>query len=163
MQMTADLGIGANMGVESAASLCNVLQRELKSNPNRHPSQEELSAMFTEYQNDRFDRAKAFVDLSGAVTRMNSYQSLFGRFFVSYLAPYFNEKQFWKFAEGFAKGPKLNYAPSQTLNDDAEGWKLANKGEEKKASTGWLTYVLLTSTIGITVAYVAKARLSSFS
>ncbi|CAO2657389.1 Nn.00g035150.m01.CDS01 [Neocucurbitaria sp. VM-36] len=151
-KMTADLGIGANIAIESAVTLCNILQRELKSDPNRHPSQSELSAMFAEYQEDRYERAKAFVELSGKATRMHSYQTLFGRYFVGYVAPFLTTMQMWKFAEAFSKAPKLNYAPVRTINENAEGWKLAKKSEDK-VSTGWLTYVLLTSTVGVAIAY----------
>ena len=156
--MTADLGIGANIAIESAVSLCNILQRELKSDPNRHPSQSELAAMFAEYQKDRFERAKAFVEISGKATRMHSYQTLFDRYFVGYVAPYLANTQMWKFAESFAKAPKLNYAPLHKINENSAGWKLAKKSEDK-VSAGWLTYVLLTSTIGVTIAYIATAGL----
>ncbi|KAH7402633.1 hypothetical protein BKA66DRAFT_404647 [Pyrenochaeta sp. MPI-SDFR-AT-0127] len=162
-KMTADLGIGANIAMEAAASLCNILHRELNADRNRHPSKSELSSMFAEYQKDRFARAEAFVDLSGKVTRMHSFQTLFGRFFVSYIGPYLNKTQIWKLAESFSGTPKLNYVPVRTINENSVGWKLAEKKKEQKkknkGSAGWLTYVLLTSTIGVTIAYVARSGL----
>ncbi|KAF1841758.1 FAD/NAD(P)-binding domain-containing protein [Cucurbitaria berberidis CBS 394.84] len=159
-KMTADLGIGANIAIESAVSLCNILHREIKSDPNRHPSKSELSAWFNEYQEDRFNRTKEFVDLSGKVTRMNSYQTLFGRYFLTYVAQYLSEIQLWKFAESFAVAPKLNYAPVRTINEDTVGWRLAKKKGDK-ASVRWLTYVLVTSTVSVTIAIVARNFLYS--
>jgi FAD dependent monooxygenase len=163
--MTADLGMGANIAVESAVILCNIINRELKSNPNRHPSKSDIDAMFAEYQKKRFDRAKTWVDLSGKITRWNSYQSYFGRFFVGYISPLFNDVNIEKMALHFAKAPKLDYAPLRTVNEQTEGWQFAKKDEDEKkkkkkqVSTGWMSYVLLTSTVGIAVAYVMTAGL----
>ena len=158
-QMTADLGVGASMGLESAVRLCNILHRELKSDRTRHPSMSELSTMFAEYQEESFQRSKAFVELSGKVTRMHTYQTLFARFFVGYVSPYLNNIRVQKFAEAFGKSPKLDYAPVRTMNESADGWKLAEKKDEENKGAGWLTYVVLTSTIGVTVAYMARQGL----
>lgn len=155
--MTADLGIGANLGIEAAVSLCNILHRELKSDSNRHPSTSELSAMFTEYQNDRYDRAKSFVELSGKATRMHTWQGTFNKFFICYVAPYFNAARVRLLAAALAIAPKLDFAPLHILNENTDGWKLSKK--EAKAGAGWMTYVLLTSTIGIAVAYATKQGL----
>lgn len=161
LQMTAELGMGANIAIESAVSLCNILHRELNADPNRHPSKSELSAMFAEYQKSRFARAKAFVDLSGKVTRMHSFQSLFNKYFVLYIARYLENFQLGKLAESFSDTPKLDYVPVRTINENSVGWKLAEKKRKQKNNTGagWLTYAILTSTIGITIAYVATMGL----
>lgn len=96
--MTADLGTGANIAIESAVVLANILNRELKTNPTHHPTQSELSVLFAEYQHDRFDRAKAYIELSGKVTRVHSYNTRFERFFVSHIAPCLMAMQVEKFA-----------------------------------------------------------------
>ena len=154
--MTTDLGLGANIALESVVSFCNVLQRELKSDRTRHFSQSELSALFQEYQTDRYERAKNFVELSGKITRATAYQTSFGKFFIRYMAPLMRTMQVQKFIEEFAKAPKLNYAPVQTLNENAKGWKAA----ERKPGAPWLAYVLVTSTVGVTLAYLMRGNLS---
>jgi hypothetical protein len=57
------------------------------------------------------------------------------------------------FIEGFAKGPKLDYVPTRTINVDAEGWKIKEKG------TPWVVYVLLTSAVAVGATYVISSRL----
>jgi FAD dependent monooxygenase len=65
-QMTADIGMGANMAIESAATLCNLLQASHSSHPaTYHPSAAALSALFTTYQSKRYERAKTFMEISG--------------------------------------------------------------------------------------------------
>jgi FAD dependent monooxygenase len=155
--MTADLAIGANMAVESAVYLCNILHRELKANPNRRMSTSELSDLFAEYQNGRFGRAKAFATLSGQATRRHTYQTYLGRFYIGYIAPYLMSIHTQKMAESFVQSPKLDYAPVRTINENAEGWHLG-KQKEKEAKVGLVPYVLLTSMVGATIAYLAMAK-----
>ncbi|KAL6705827.1 hypothetical protein ACN47E_006287 [Coniothyrium glycines] len=159
-KMTADLGMGANLAVESAVTLCNILHREVKSNPNRHFSVDELDKLFAEYQKARFDRCSAYVDLSGKVTRMRAWNTYFGRFMISYVAPLINHSRMMDFAKSLAQAPKLDYVPVQTINEDAEGWKLADKTKKDDAvSSTWLAYVVLTSTVGVSLAYAASTGL----
>jgi FAD dependent monooxygenase len=155
-KMTADIGIGANMAIESAVTLCNVLQAHLSQHQdNYHPSQSELADLFAKYQDKRFVRAKTFMDLSGKVTRMRSFQSAWKRFFIMYIATtgWMQRMQSKGFIEGFAKGPKLNYAPTRTINLDAEGWKIEEKG------TPWVVYALVTSAVAVGATYVISSRL----
>ena len=156
--MTADLGIGANLVVESVVTLCNILHRELKSNPNRHFDTTELKTLFQEYQNERYERMSKYVELSGQVTRMRAYTTLFGRIMVSYVAPLMMKGRTMKFAESLAQAPKLDYVPTRTINENAAGWKLANK-KDGSTSSSWLVYVVLTSTVGLSIAYAASAGL----
>jgi FAD dependent monooxygenase len=147
--MTADLGFGANAGIEDAASLCNILYRELAANRDRHPDSRELSSMFAEFQTARYERVKSLVELSGKTTRMHTYDSFFGRVFVSYLAPYLTKYQVMKFAKLLAEAPKLDYVPVRTINEDAKGWKLAGKSHGT-----WLPTGLVYAAVGVTMAYV---------
>lgn len=137
--MTADLGIGANIAIEDVAVLCNILHRELKPNRTRRPTRDAIASMFAEYQQIRYDRAKTFTELSGKATRMNSYDTLLGRFFATYVAPMLYEVQVTKFATAWAKAPKLDYVPVRTIDESAPGWLLA-KEVERKSSTPWLLY-----------------------
>ncbi|KAL1796520.1 hypothetical protein ACET3X_005060 [Alternaria dauci] len=142
-KMTADIGMGANMAIESAVYLCNILHREFGATPTRNTNNAELAALFTEYQAGRHERASAFVRTSGQVTRMNSYQTYLGRLFVGYLAPYILPLQRKATARTLAKGPKVEYAPTRTINESAEGWHL-DENKEKEKKDGWLKYVFLT-------------------
>jgi FAD dependent monooxygenase len=154
--MTADLGIGANMAIESAVTLCNLLQASHSSHPaSHHPSACDLSALFTTYQSKRYVRAKAFMELSGAITRMRSYQSLWKRFFITRIAtlPFVQSMQVGRMMQGFAKGPKLEYAPTRTINMEAEGWKI-----QKQEGHKWVTYAVVTAGVGVAVAYAVVSK-----
>lgn len=151
--MTADLGVGANIAIEDAIALSNILHRELKANRNRHPTKTEIASMFAEYQKERWNRAKAFTDLSGKATRANSYDTLFGRVFTTYISPLLSDIQVVKLATAWAKAPKLDYVPVQTINENAPGWLLAKK-EEKTSTNKWLVY----ASIGAVVTGLAVFR-----
>lgn len=137
--MTADLGLGANIAVEDAVVLCNILHRELSANRNRHPTSAELSSLFSEYQNKRYERAKSFADASGKVTRAHSYNTVLGRLFATRISPFLYETQVKQLATAWAKAPKLNYVPMRTIDETAPGWLLADK-KEGAASSTWLVY-----------------------
>ena len=137
--MTADLVIGANIAIEDATVLCNILHRELMVDRNRHPTKAEIATIFAEYQKNRYERAKAFTDLSGKATRANSYDTLFGRVYATRIASLLHNAQVKKLATTFAKAPKLDYVPVQTIDESAEGWLLAKK-EEKASTTPWIVY-----------------------
>ncbi|KAF4548583.1 FAD-binding domain-containing protein 25 [Elsinoe fawcettii] len=157
-KMTADLGLGANIAIEGAVTLCNILNRETKSDKTRHFSQSELSNLFKEYQKARFLRAKAFTDLSGKATRANSYQTYFGRFMAAYLNPWMASIQLQKLSEAFAKGPKLDYVPTRTINEDADGWKLAEKSQNAAGSSS-TRYVVAAASIGFALSFMFMRRL----
>lgn len=159
-KMTADLGMGANMAIESATVLVNLLQHASSQTENYHPSQTELDTLFSRYQSKRFERAKRFVSISGSVTRMRSYQSLWGRFFIGYIAtlPFMQRFQARKMMEGMAKAPKLEYVGTRTINEEAEGWQLGKKKEEKGGNGGWVAFVLVTSVVGFAVSYAAMVK-----
>lgn len=150
--MTADLGIGTNIAIEDAAVLCNILHRELKADRIRHPTGLEITSMFAEYQKKRWARAKVFTDLSGQATRMHPYDTVFGRVMASYIAPYISKIRTAKFAESMAKAPKLDYAPVQTIDENAPGWLLAIE-EVRPLSTWWLVLAGLSAVmIGLAVS-----------
>ncbi|KAH8696854.1 hypothetical protein GQ44DRAFT_718904 [Phaeosphaeriaceae sp. PMI808] len=158
-KMTTDIGMGANMGIESAAVICNVLQQALASNPHSHPSTSEVSALFQEYQSKRHNRAKEFVELSGLVTRMRSWQSRWQRFLITRIAmiPMFQMTQAKQFIRRVGKSPKLKYAPTRTINEKAEGWEKSKNEHDTKAA--WAAYVLLTSAMAVGLSYAVVLNL----
>jgi FAD dependent monooxygenase len=137
VQMTADLGAGANIAIEDAVVLCNILHRELEKDRNRHPSKAQITSILAEYQKERFSRAKLFTELSGKVTRAHSYDTLIGKLLATRIGPMMYETQLLKLATEWAKAPKLDYVPVRTIDENAPGWLLA-RGEEKSLSRSWL-------------------------
>jgi FAD dependent monooxygenase len=156
--MTADLGMGANIAIESAVYLCNILHREFASDSTRHISTPDLTAVFAEYQAGRHERAIDYVETSGKLTRMNSYQTYFDRLFWPYILKYIAPFQSAGLAESLADGPKLDYAPTRTIDEGAEGWHLG-KGKKKEEKGSWSMYLVLISLVGITAAYLVTREL----
>lgn len=148
------------MAIESAVTLCNILQRETKDNLNRHFTIPELSKLFVEYQKKRHERVSIFKKLSGDALRMRSFETFWKKIFVSRIAtiPAFKTFQSGKMFEGMAMAPKLNYVPTCTINEDAPGWKLSKETPRGTSSAGWLSYLLLTSAVGIVITYAAVNR-----
>lgn len=145
------------MAIESAVTLCNILHRETKDNLNRHFTIPELSKLFAEYQEKRHERVSIFKKMSGDVLRMRSFETFWKKIFVSRIAtiPAFKNFQSGKMFEGMAMAPKLDYVPTRTINENAPGWKLGEKKPQESSNAGWLSYVLLTSVVGVAISYAA--------
>jgi len=89
---------------------------------------------------------------------MNSYQSRFNYFFAGYLHKYIVPSQKAGLIESLSVAPKLDYAPTRTIDESAEGWHWMEKQEMKKGKKGgWFKYMVLTSVVGVTAAYMARA------
>jgi FAD dependent monooxygenase len=150
-KMTADLGIGANIAIESAISLCNLLHRASAQSDPLTPSA--LFTLFTQYQTQRYPRAKLFVQLSGEVTRMRSYETPWQKFFISRLAPWFENVQVDGFVKSVKEAPKLEYVGCRTINEGAVGWIAS---EETKG--GWTKWVVGSVVVVAGVAWVVGER-----
>jgi len=156
IKMTADLGIGANIAIESAVTLCNLLQKSIHS-PTHHPTAAELAALFSAYQAKRHKRAKAFVDLCGRVTRMRSYAGFWSYFFLTRIAtlPWMVAYQTDRFVDAWSEAPKLEYVGTRTINEDAEGWTRNNK---VKSGNALMVYMVVTAVVGVGMWYAARLR-----
>lgn len=150
--------MGANIAIESAIYLANILYREFGSRPTRRISTPDLNALFAEYQAGRHERASKYVALSGNVTRAHAYQTYFGRFFSGYVARYMAPMHKKGLAKSLALAPKLSYVPTRTIDEGAEGWQLAL--ETRDEPRAWLIYVVLTSIVGVIAAYCVRTGLS---
>jgi FAD dependent monooxygenase len=161
VQMTADLGIGANMAIESAVVLCNLLQKTLSTDANKHPTPAQLSALFAQYQSKRYIRVKTFMNLSGNITRMRSYASFWGRLFITRIAtlPWMQTYQSSRFLKACSMAPKLEYVGTRTINEDAVGWKLGEKKEKEGGGNAWVMYAIATSVVGMGM-YAMMLRLA---
>ncbi|KAF1838730.1 FAD/NAD(P)-binding domain-containing protein [Decorospora gaudefroyi] len=126
-KMTADLGMGANIAIESAIHLANLLHRQLSPNKQQHPPASTLHTLFAQYQKERYKRASIFADLSGKTTRMHAYQSLLGRIYAGYLEPLLAPYQLRSFAESFGAAPKLDFVPLSVVDEGAEGWAMGRR------------------------------------
>ena len=152
--MTADLGIGASIAIESATTLCNLLHRMVSSSDDAdfHPTPAQISALFSAYQAKRHERAKAFVQLSGRMTRIRSYAGFWSYFFLTRIAtlPWMRTYQTNKFVKAFGAAPKLEYVATRTINEDAKGWE---RGEAKGRANARMVYVVVTSVVGVGMWY----------
>ncbi|KAL2255542.1 hypothetical protein VTK26DRAFT_3160 [Humicola hyalothermophila] len=90
---TPNLGLGGNIGIESAAVLANGIKRLADNHvaTGRKPSQGEIERMLTEYQKERQVRAAAAVDASGALARAQNIHGPIANFFVHFVMPRMTE------------------------------------------------------------------------
>jgi FAD dependent monooxygenase len=157
--MTVDLGMGANMGIESAVSLANALHRAVTQQSSNDPlTTAALSSLFEQYQSERYPRAKQFVHLSSGITRMRSYETWWKKIVISRIStlPFVDRVQGKDFIALLAKGPKLEYAKTRTINDNAAGWKVME--EEGTGKAAWVVYGIVTSVVAVGVTYLAATK-----
>ncbi|KAH7405624.1 hypothetical protein DE146DRAFT_608478 [Phaeosphaeria sp. MPI-PUGE-AT-0046c] len=156
-KMTADIGMGANMAIESAAVLANVLQRAVAGSfrQSYHPTQPELSALFADYQSQRYIRVKQIMKLSGSTTRMRSYQSIWKRIWISHIAtlPIMQKMVVKRMVASFANAPKLEYVKTRTINQHARGWRIEPENQKQVTSNVRFLYLLLLLLSGIAISY----------
>jgi FAD dependent monooxygenase len=159
--MTADLAMGANTAIESAITLCNLLHHAVTSpSPQSDLSQplssQSLTSLFTQYQTTRHPRAQSFVQLSGEVTRMRTYDTPWKKFFISHIAPWLENVQVKQFAASLRETPKLDYVDVRTINEGAVGWKAEEKAGGGTRWSWWMASAVMA--VGVGVAYVVGAR-----
>jgi 2-polyprenyl-6-methoxyphenol hydroxylase-like FAD-dependent oxidoreductase len=113
-KMTSNLGFGFNTGLESAASLTNHLVHTLSKDGNhdQHPDLVDLEHTFSQYQAQRFGRAKLFHDLTNFYTRVAAWDNFVFRclsvFAMKLLPDSIFVGQFSKLVKG---GLKLEFIP----------------------------------------------------
>jgi FAD dependent monooxygenase len=124
LQMTPDLGFGANLAIESAISLANILHREIASDRNRHFTKSEVSKLLEEYQKTQYDKAKGLVEFSGQVTRTHSQETAKEEEIVRNVLPQAAPATLERFTNIVRSAPKLDYVQNTLINEAARGWTM---------------------------------------
>ncbi|KAK0662145.1 hypothetical protein QBC41DRAFT_235292 [Cercophora samala] len=112
---TPNLGVGGNIGIESAATLANGIKQLAdkcsRTGQLRRPSPDDIQKMLAEYQQEREIRAAAVVDASGFLTQAHCMQTAYHQFFVNWMLPNFGELIAELFHHVMIGATKLDFLP----------------------------------------------------
>ena len=125
--MTPDLGFGANLAMENAVGLANILHRELAANLKRHLTRAEAEEILQEYQDSRYKRSKALVELSGQFTRINSQETRKEESIVRDIIPKTIPQALDRMTGIVRAAAKLDYVGNRLINENAKGWGIGVK------------------------------------
>nr|WGJ63577.1 FAD-dependent monooxygenase [Aspergillus striatus] len=87
-KMTPNLGQGANMAIEDAASLASLLNNLLDGGDGQRLTREGIEAMLRQYRDSRYSRVRAVYNTSRFLVRFQARNGLFNTLFGRYYAPY---------------------------------------------------------------------------
>ncbi|KAH6855970.1 hypothetical protein B0I37DRAFT_395815 [Chaetomium sp. MPI-CAGE-AT-0009] len=109
---TPNLGVGGNSAIESAAALANGIKllADKWNAAGRRPTQHDIEAMLTTYQNGRELRAGAVVDASGLLARSHNMHGL-SSYLVRLLLPYMSEFVPELMGNAIIGATKIDYLP----------------------------------------------------
>ncbi|KAK4176461.1 Neuroligin-4, X-linked [Triangularia setosa] len=111
---TPNLGVGANLGIESAATLANGIKKladKCARTRQLVPSMDDVQKLLADYQQEREIRAAAAVDASGFLTQAHCMQTPYHRFFVHWMLPNFGELIAELFHHAMIGATKIDYLP----------------------------------------------------
>lgn len=133
-KLTINLAFGGNSALESTAAFVNLLHREVKAHPDRKMSQETISTIFEEYQNQRKPRMKKVLNLAYQMTRLQAWDGWFMKFIQRWIIPLVGDgKVADHFAELVKGGHRLDFVP---VPPHREGWIPFNDEKEEVPGTG---------------------------
>ncbi|KAK2749197.1 putative secondary metabolism biosynthetic enzyme [Myotisia sp. PD_48] len=133
-KMTPNIAFGANSALESVASLCNEINRVVKSHPKGTPTRAELNAGFQKYQRTRTPRVKKIFDLAAMMTRLQAWDGWLLKFVMRYIVPLVGDN---RVADQFAKvikgAVKLDYVPLGNVPRGSVKWEdnSGNRGQSE--------------------------------
>jgi hypothetical protein len=115
LQFTPNIALGGISGMESAATLANLLRTKLLAQPSgtlAHLTQHEISDVFQAYQKERIDRTQRIAWLSTFITRVHACKNIAFRGIARYVFPLATDSMVAAiFSEHIRKGVKLDYVP----------------------------------------------------
>lgn len=110
LQVTPNIALGGNSGIESVAVLCNHLQRLLQEGGAAKPTAAALDAVFAAYQAERLKRMQDILAVSSLITKVQAWDTRWHRFMATWLLPLQADRTTAdQMSEIIRKGPKLEY------------------------------------------------------
>ncbi|RAK89719.1 FAD/NAD(P)-binding domain-containing protein [Aspergillus costaricaensis CBS 115574] len=110
-KMTPDAGLGGGCGIEDAIVLTNLLKDEMEKKGVVQLDETQIENCFLAYEDQRKDRVKILLKLSGRCTRQRSSGSLVQLLIGQLLLP-LRQKFMWQaMSEIVAAGPSLTVSP----------------------------------------------------
>jgi hypothetical protein len=141
-QVTPNIALGGNSGIESVVVLCNHLQRLLQEGgaSGTKPTDAALHAAFAAYQGERLKRMQDILAISSLITKVQAWDTPWHRFMATWLLPLQADRTTAdQMSEIIKKGPKLEYVESKgfyTGRVPFDDEKAAGRGKGLKAAAG---------------------------
>lgn len=121
-QVTPNIALGGNSGMESIVVLCNHLHRAVKDNGK--PSNATIHNIFAAYQAERHDRMKQIMELSSLITKVQAWDTLWHRFLSTCMLPLQPDRATAdQIGDIISKAPKLDYVSTRGFPSGRMQWK----------------------------------------
>lgn len=122
-QITPNIALGGNTGMESVASLVNLINKAVKSHSEGKPSKAVLSAIFQEYQEQRIPRTRKIMKFANMITRVQAWDGIWMKFRALWVLPYQSEQKLAQdLADIIKGGVKLDFVPIEEYRNRKTRW-----------------------------------------
>ena len=141
-QMTPNMALGGNSGIESVVVLTNHLRRMPEQQRGGRIGKTSLDTTLQAYQDERLPRMRRIMEFSSLISRVQAWDNVFLKWLSIYFLPYLPERKLADYlGEIIREAPKLDCVPVGPWNKSRLEWEDTKVEEAKKA--GWLQYAQL--------------------
>lgn len=137
-KMTPNIGQGANMAIEDAAALTNLLQDMKKSGVSSSPTDSHIQMLLHQYRTIRYERVKSIYRSSRFLVRLQARDGLLNLLLSRYYAPYAGDLPADMASKTIADGVMCDFLPHPKRS--GRGWQTYRK---KSPSWGWWAQAIL--------------------
>lgn len=158
--MTPNIGQGANMAIEDAAVLTNLLRRLLIENPiTRRISDDQVDTLLRQYRNIRYDRTNSIYRSSRFLVRFQARDDLLKTLFGRYYAPYAGDLPADMASKTIAGGEMCDFLPAPKHCGD--GWEKYKPNGKRWSGIQMALFVLMFAILYKWVGQELRVSISS--
>ena len=129
-QITPNIALGGNSGMESVVVLTNLLNRTLKEHQGGRLSRATINAVFHEYQEIRLPRMRHIMNFSSLVSRTQGWDNWLLKATSIYIMPYLPQRKLANdLGEIIRKAPSLDFVPLGPWNKGLLEWEDVQKSQ----------------------------------
>jgi FAD dependent monooxygenase len=155
--MTPNIGQGANMAIEDAAALTNLLRRLLKGPGSSLPSNAQIEMLLHQYRELRYQRVQSIYRSSRFLVRFQARDGLLNVLLSRYYAPYAKDLPADIASKTIADGVMCDFLPPPKRSGD--GWESYRTNGQTR---GWRAQAAMYSLIlAVLYAWVRTWNLGS--
>lgn len=136
--MTPNIGQGANMAIEDAAALANLLRHLKQTGGPSLPTEYQIGILLHQYRTIRYERVKSIYRSSRFLVHFQARDGLLNLLLTRYYAPYAGDLPADMASKTIADGVMCEFLPPPKRSGD--GWQRYRK---KGQSWGWWTNAML--------------------
>ncbi|KAJ5853965.1 hypothetical protein N7534_006508 [Penicillium rubens] len=132
-KMTPNIGQGANMAIEDAASLANLLQRLRKGLDIWPPTNGQVKILLEQYRSIRYGRVNSVYKSSRILARLHARDGLLKTLIGRYYVPYAGDLPAYVGSKSIADGVMCDFLPPPKRSGD--GWE---RYRTEDSNSGWV-------------------------